>query len=141
MCNKNQWLWGELQQKAFKETKKLLSSTPVLALYDQKRPTRVSADASSFGLGAVLMQQDPNNQWRPVAYASKAMTPTEQRYAQVEKEALAITWGCERFLQYLLGLPFEIKTDHKPLVSLLGNKPIDELPLRVTPFFMFLERT
>ena len=38
------------------------------------------------------------------------MTPTEQRYAQVEKEVLAITWGCKRFLQYLLGLPFEIKT-------------------------------
>ena len=117
LCNKNQWLWGEAQQKAFVETKKLLSSTPALALYDQKRPTRISADASSFGLGAVLMQQYPNNQWRPVAYASRAMTPTEQRYAQVEKEALAITWGCERFLQYLLGLPFEIETDHKPLVS------------------------
>ena len=88
--NKNQWLWGEVQLKAFEETKKILSSTPVLSLYDQKRPTRVSADASSFGLGVVLMQQYPNNQWRPVAYASRAMTATEQRYAQVEKEALAI---------------------------------------------------
>ena len=77
------------------------------------------------------MQQYPNNQWRPVAYASRAMTPTEQRYAQVEKKALAITWGCKRFLQYLLGLSFEIETDHKPLVSLLGDKPIDELPLRI----------
>ena len=94
LCNKNQWLWGEGQQL---ETKKLLCSMPVLALYDQKHPTRVSADASSFGMGVVLMQQHPNNQWRPV-------TPTEQRYAQVEKEALAITWGCERFVQYLLGL-------------------------------------
>ena len=101
LCSKNQWLWGEAQQKAFVE---LLSCSPVLALYDQKRPTRV-----------VLMQQHPDNQWRPVAYASRAMTPTEQRYAQVEKEALAITWGSERFLQYLLGLPFEIETDHKPL--------------------------
>ena len=136
LCNKNQWLWGEAQQKAFVETKKLLSSTPALALYDQKCPTRISADASSFGLGAVLMQQYPNNQWRPVAYASRAMTPTEQRYAQVEKEALAITWSCERFLQYLLGLPFEIETDHKPLVSLLGYKPIDELPLRIQRFRM-----
>ena len=100
LCNKNQWLWGETQQKAFGETKSVLSSTPVLSLYDQKRPTRVSADASSFGLGAVLMQQHSNNQWRPVAYASRAMTSTEQRYAQIEKEALAVTWACERFLQY-----------------------------------------
>ena len=79
------------------------------------------------------MQQHPNNQWRPKAYASRGMIPTEQRYAQVEKEALAITWGCERFLQYLLGLPFEIETDHKPL---LGVKPIDELPLRIQRFRM-----
>ena len=59
LCNKNQWLWGKAQQKAFVETKQLLSFTPVFALYDQKRPTRISADASSFGLGAVLMQQHP----------------------------------------------------------------------------------
>ena len=62
LCNKNQWLWGETQQKAFEETKSVLSSTPVLSLYDQKRPTRVSADASSFGLGAVPMQQYSNNE-------------------------------------------------------------------------------
>ena len=136
LCSRNQWLWGEIQQKAFVEMKKLLSSTPILSLYDQKCPTRVSADASSFGLGAVLMQQHSDKQWRPVAYASRVMTPTEQRYAQVEKEALAVTWACERFLHYLLGLPFEIKIDHKPLVSLLGNKPIDELPLRIQRFRM-----
>ena len=136
LCSRNQWLWGETQPKAFMETKQLLSSTPILSLYDQKRPTRVSADASSFGLGAVLMQQHSDKQWRPIAYASRAMTPTEQRYAQVEKEALAVTWACERFLHYLLGLPFEIETDHKPLVSLLGNKPIDELPLRIQRFRM-----
>ena len=98
LCNKNQWLWGETQQKAFEETKSVLSSTPVLSLYDQKRPTRVSADASSFGLGAVLMQQHSSKQWRPVAYASRAMTSTEQKHAQIEKEALAVTWACERFL-------------------------------------------
>ena len=136
LCNKNQWLWGEAQQKAFVETMQLLSSTPVLALYDQNCPTRISADTSILGLGAVLMQLHPNNQWRPVTYASRAMIPTEQRYAQVEKEALAITWGCERFLQYLLGLPFKIETNHKPLVSLLGVKLIDELPLRIQRFRM-----
>ena len=62
------------------------------------------------------------------------MTATEQRYAQVEIEALAITLGYERFLQYPLGLRFEIKTDHKQLVSLLGSKPIDKLPLRIQRF-------
>jgi len=104
----NQWLWGETQQKAFTKTKMLLSSIPVLALYHQRCPTIISADASSFGLGAVLMQQHSNNQWRLVAYASRVMTLTKQRYAQVEKEALAVTWACERFIQYLLGLSFKI---------------------------------
>ena len=91
---------------------------------------QITTDGSSFELGAV------NNQWRPVAYALRAITHTEDRYVQVEKEALAITWGSERFLQYLLGLPFEIKTNHKPLVSPLGDKPIDELLLRIQRFRM-----
>ncbi|NHN23178.1 ribonuclease H family protein, partial [Bacillus amyloliquefaciens] len=52
-------------------------------------------DASSFGLGAVLMQREENMQWRPVAYISRSLSSTEQRYAQVEKEALAVTWACE----------------------------------------------
>ena len=74
----------------------------------------------------------------PVAYSSRAMTNTEQRYAQIEREALAVTWACERFTNYLLGMTFEIETDHKPLVSLLGKKPIDELPLRIQRFKMRL---
>ena len=59
------------------------------------------------------------------------MTNTEQRYAQIKREALAVTWACERFTNYLLGMTFEIETDHKPLVSLLRKKPIDKLPLRI----------
>ena len=54
------------------------------------------------------MQKQDNDQWRPVAYASRAMSPTEQRYAQIEKEALGITWASERFADYLIGLKFHI---------------------------------
>lgn len=89
--------------------------------------TTVSADASSFGLGAVLLQEQTNGETRAVAYISHAMTPTEQRYAQIEKESLAITWACEHFEDYLLGLRFQIETDHKPLVLLLGKKLLDKL--------------
>lgn len=68
------------------------------------------------------------------------MTPTETRYAQIEKEALALTWACERFADYLVGLKFHVFTDHKPLVPLLGSKNLEELPLRVQRFRMRLMR-
>ena len=94
---------------------------------------------SSYGLGAVLLQNH-DDQWRPVAYASRAMSPTEQRYAQIEKEALGITWATERFADYLIGLKFHIETDHKPLVPLFSTKNLDELPARVQRFRMRMMR-
>ena len=73
-------------------------------------------------------------EWKPVAYASRTMTETEKRYAQIEKEALAVTWACEKFSMYILGKRFLIETDHKPLVPLLGFKHLDTLPPRILPF-------
>ncbi len=96
---KHSWIWGLNQEQAFNHIKRELTEATVLALYDPATPTKVSADASSYGLGAVLLQKN-NDQWHPVAYASKSMTETERRYAQVEKEALAITWACDRFSDY-----------------------------------------
>ena len=140
LSNKSQWCWDEPQEKAFQEVKKEIAKTPTLALFDPSRETIVSADASSFGLGAVLLQTDENGKTRPVAFASRAMTPTEQRYAQIEKEALAITWACNRFSDFLLGLKFHVQTDHKPLIPLLSTKRLDELPIRVQRFRMRLMR-
>lgn len=93
----------------------------VLALYNPQAPTKVSADASWYGLGAVLLQQ-VDNVWKPVAYyASRSMRETERRYAQIEKEALAVTWASEKFSDYILGRPFQIETGHKLLVPLLST--------------------
>ncbi|KAJ7996477.1 hypothetical protein DPEC_G00237470 [Dallia pectoralis] len=139
LSKKNHWYWGTEQQAAFDQLKADLSSTPVLALYNPNSALKISADASSFGLGAVLLQKS-DARWSPVAYASRSMTPTEQRYAQVEKEALAATWACERFGCFILGRPFELETDHKPLVSLLGGKALDDLPPRIQRFKMRLMR-
>lgn len=135
-----QWTWGDAQESAFIQLKKKLSSPPVLAHYNPDRPTKVSADASSYGLGAVLLQQQ-DGEWRPIFYASRSMTSTEQRYAQVEKEALASTWACEKFADFLLGLPsFTIETDHRPLLALLKTKTLDELSPRIQRFRMRLMR-
>ncbi|KAI4879857.1 hypothetical protein NFI96_004001 [Prochilodus magdalenae] len=127
----NTFQWGHQQQRAFTDIKKELSSPPGLALYNSKAEAVVSADASSFGLGAVLLQKQGEGYLKPVAYSSRALTETEKRYAQIEKEALAITWACEWFSDYLVGIRFHVETDHKPLVPLLGSKSLDELPPRI----------
>ena len=126
--------WGPSQEKSFKTIKEVLTKPHVLALYNPTAPTKVSADASAYGLGAVLLQQNSEKQWRPVAYASRSLTETETRYAQIEKEALATTWACERFSNYILGKSIEVETDHKPLVPLLSTKHLDAVPPRVLRF-------
>ena len=87
----------------------------------------------SYGLGAVILQRNG----KPIAYASLSMTENEIRYAQIEKEALATTWACERFSTYILG---KIETDHKPLVPLLGAKELNNLPPRILRFRLRLAR-
>ena len=140
LSSKNQWAWGADQERAFKELKDALSSNENLARFDTSRETIVSADASSYGLGAVLKQKQPNGDLRPIAYISRALMETEQRYAQIEKEALGVTWACEWFQDYLLGMRFHVETDHKPLVPLLSSKNLDELPIRVQRFRLRLMR-
>ena len=64
----------------------------------------------------------------------------ERRYTQIEKEALAVTWACSKFANYILGRPFLIKTDHKPLVPKLSTKHLDDLPPRVLRFRLRVAR-
>ena len=130
---KNSWTWGHAQDQAFAEVKSELMKPTVLALFDVNADLKVSADASSFGLGAVLLQNN-NSCWQPVAFASRVMSDTKRRYAQVEKEVLVITWACEKFSTYILGKKFMIETDHKPLIPLQGTKHLDDLPPRVLRF-------
>ncbi|KAL7833199.1 hypothetical protein SRHO_G00302170 [Serrasalmus rhombeus] len=136
----NMWAWGSQQQEASDRIKEELTTPPGLALYDTNAEMLVSADASSYGLGTVLLQKQPGTAWKPIAYASQALTTTEQRYAQIEKEALASTWACERFEEFLLEKTFHIETDHKPLVPLLGSKTLDALPPRIQRLRMRLLR-
>ena len=58
------------------------------------------------------------------------MTEAEKRYAQLEKELLAIVWTCERLSRYLVGMDtFRIITDHKPLVLIINDKDLDVVPV------------
>ena len=80
------------------------------------------------------------NKWRPVAYAPRAMSDTEQCYSQIEKEALGLVWACEKFSDYIIGRPIHLETDHKPLVPLLSKTYLDRLPPRIVRFRLCLMR-
>ena len=94
LAKRSIWRWDEAQATAFKEVKRELTAAMTLTFYDPSADARVSADASAYGLGAVLLQKCKDG-WKLVAYALRSLSETEQRYAQIEKEALAITWACE----------------------------------------------
>ena len=126
------------KQEAFKTLKETLASAETLAYYDKDAKTRVIADASPVGLGAVLVQEQ-NGNWRPVYYASRSLTAVERRYSQTEREALALVWACERFHVYLYGKHFELETDHKPLEVIYSSKSqpsarIERWVLRLQPY-------
>ena len=129
------WQWGPDQEDSYKKLEVEIMKPTVLKWYNVQAPTKISADASSYGIGAILPQL-VDTHWFPIAYASRMMTNAETRYAQIEKEALAITWACEKFSQYILVL----ETDHKPFVPLFTYKHLDNLPPRVLKFRFCLMR-
>jgi hypothetical protein len=113
------WHWDERHSAAFDKLRKSITSAPVLKYFDPAQPITLSVDASSKGLGAVVMHEGA-----PIAYASRALTKAEQNYAQIEREMLAITFGCQRFHEYLYGQEIvHVETDHKPIEA-IKKKPI-----------------
>ena len=89
----SEWCWGTVQQTAFDEVKKTLVNAPILSLYDPNKDTKISADASSYGLGAVLLQKQEDDMWKPVTFISRALTPTETRYAQNRERGTCLGLG------------------------------------------------
>ncbi|MDD9361312.1 MAG: reverse transcriptase [Anaplasma sp.] len=134
------WYWGASQQAAFNQLKSMFSLEASMAKYDPLYSTTVSADAGSYGLGSVLLQDQRAGERRAVAYASRSLTSTEQRYSETEKEALAATCAVERFDQFMRGIKFDIESDHRPLLTLLGTAELDLIPPRIQRLRMRLMR-
>lgn len=117
--------WDDSCEHAFQSLKEKLTSAPVLAYADFKRPFILEVDASHGGLGAILSQEH-EGKVRPVAFASRGLRPTEKNmdnYSSMKLELLAVKWAVtEKFREYLLGNHFTILTDNNPLSHLQTAK-------------------
>ena len=138
-----EWIWTTEHSSALEKLKSHLMTPPVLAYFDPSKETTIFVDASPVGLGAILAQRHQEG-YKTITFASKALSPVEQRYSQLEREALAVVWGCEHFHLYVFGAPVEVVTDHKPLLGIYGkpkSKPsarVERWALRLIPYDMTL---
>ena len=105
--------WESSQQEAFEAIKAEITSVPVLAFFDKDKTSIIQSDASKKGLGAVLLQDG-----KPVFYASRSLTQTEQNYSNIERELLSVVFALERLHHYVYGYTVTVQTDHQPLVSI-----------------------
>ena len=94
--------------------KKEIARVPILTHYNPKKETILQTDVSIKGLGACLLQDQ-----KPVYFASKALTETQQGYEAIEIESLAVAWAMDKFHHFLYASHFILETDQKPLEAIL----------------------
>ena len=138
LLNDVEWQWTESHAKEWDQLKNTLMCEPILVYFDPRREIKVSSDASKGGLVAVLLQKH-GNVWKPVAFASRAMTSAEKNYAQIEKELLGIVFAVEKFHEYVYGATAIAETDHKPLIA-LHQKNVCDLTPRLQRLMLRLRR-
>lgn len=125
--------WSEKSKHAFEVLRTELLSDRCRTYFDPAKKVTVQTDASPFGLGSVLLQEG-----KIVMFASRNLTATERRYSQIEREFLGIVFGLRRFAKLLVGLEFELQTDHLPIVQLF-KKPIDVLSNRLQRWMITIQ--
>ncbi|XP_054283635.1 uncharacterized protein K02A2.6-like [Macrosteles quadrilineatus] len=116
------WVWNSDCEDAFNNIKSNISNNMVLVHYDPKLPLILATDACNIGLGAVLLHRGSDGSQKPIAAASRTLNSAEQNYSSIDKEALAIIFGVEKFYKYLYGRHFTLLCDHKPLERIFGAK-------------------
>lgn len=132
--NNASFVWSKECEEAFGTLKEKLSESACLAYYDPSKEIVIQVDSSQHGIGAVLLRDG-----RPIEYASRALTISERNWAQIEKEALAVLYGLERFDQYTYGRAVTVENDHKPLSAIL-RKPLSTVPKRLQDLMMRYNR-
>jgi transposase InsO family protein len=133
-----EFVWTAECQAAFDNIKQALVSAPCLRLPDWSRPFILHVDWSKVAVGCYLSQEDEGGAEYPVAFASRLLTPTEQRYAPLEGECLALVWATHKYRYYLHGRRFKVYTDHKSLEWLqrtrFDNNKVERWALRLQEF-------
>ena len=115
------WTWNTEHEAAFRKAKSVICSSPCLTLYRTEAEHRLVVDGSTSASGAVLLQKEGKN-WLPVYYCSNVFSEVEQRYAQIEQEALAIYNGVTKCHNYIYGKRITVVTDHKPLLGVFNKQ-------------------
>ena len=110
-------LWSSECEQVLHTVQLILSTSPVLLLPRLDQQFIVRTDASSVGLGAVLLQES-DDILHPVCYASRKLLDRERNYSTIERECLAIVWAMQKFSRFLYGTHFVLQTDHRPLTYL-----------------------
>ncbi|KAK9719321.1 Integrase zinc binding domain [Popillia japonica] len=132
--NETKWNWNQETEKEFNNIKKIISNINTLKYYNVNEPIILECDASGYGLGVAAYQNNGI-----IGFASRTLTKSEQNFAQIEKELLAIVFGCVRFDQLMVGNQIMVKTDHKPLINIF-KKPLLKTPKRLQRMLMLLQR-
>src|SRR5204862_209778 len=93
----NPFNWSPSCEKSYRKIKEMITSVDVLVNFDPCLPLVLATDAPPVGVGAVLSHRYSDGTDRPIAFASRSLTKAEQRYPQIDKEALGIYWGLKKF--------------------------------------------
>ena len=112
---------SEACETLFTKLKDLLTTEPVLAFPDFRKPFILEMDASGVGLCAVLAHKQEDGSVRPVAYASRSLLRHEGNYGITELEGLGVVWAAKHFRPYLYGHSGVVYTNHEALKSLLNT--------------------
>jgi len=129
------FVWNELCQVAFVNLKALLISSPILAAPVFDRPFKLAVDASDFGVGAVLLQDDSVGVEHPVCYFSRKFDIHQKHYSTIEKEALALILALKHFDVYVSSsVSLIVYTDHNPLVFLHSMRNTNQRLMRWSLF-------
>lgn len=128
--------WLPRHEETLKELKKIITTSPVLGNFQEDKPILIQCDASKDGLGWALIQEG-----KPITFGSRALSETEQNYAQVEKELLAIVCAVKGNHYFVYGRKVKVQTDHKPLISIfqkrisqIGSSRLQRLRLKLVNY-------